>query len=224
MFNLDEAIAEWRRQMLAAGIKTPTPLDELESHLREDVEQQLRSGPGAEQAFEAAVQRIGKAGALKEEFRKIRTTRPLWSRLMVSIGVVFLAFIILLSSFAIIICLHSWGERATASAAVAFTLLVACGWRYAVPFLPVIASAGKRWAIGLTSIACGMVASSLFCNFVLPHFEGGPDHQLPAIALWAVFLIAVFSCAGVGLLMSEHDREIRGMTKSPFKTRHPINL
>ena len=26
MFNLDQAIAEWRRQMLAAGIKTPTLL------------------------------------------------------------------------------------------------------------------------------------------------------------------------------------------------------
>jgi hypothetical protein len=23
--------------------------------------------------------------------------------------------------------------------------------------------------------------------------------------------------------MNEHEREIRGMTKSPFKTRHPIN-
>ena len=44
MFNLNEEIAEWRRQMLAAGIETPVPLNELESHLREDVEQQMRSG------------------------------------------------------------------------------------------------------------------------------------------------------------------------------------
>jgi hypothetical protein len=39
MFNLEQAISEWRRQMIAVGIKTPVPLEELESHLREDVEQ-----------------------------------------------------------------------------------------------------------------------------------------------------------------------------------------
>jgi hypothetical protein len=38
--------------MLAAGIRTPVPLDELENHLREDVEQQMRSGLSAQQAFE----------------------------------------------------------------------------------------------------------------------------------------------------------------------------
>jgi hypothetical protein len=71
MFNLDQAIADWRRQMLAAGIKTPVPLEELESHLREDVEQQMQSGLRAQQAFENSVQRIGHADELKSEFKKI---------------------------------------------------------------------------------------------------------------------------------------------------------
>ncbi len=31
MFDLENAIADWRRQMLAAGIQTPVPLEELES-------------------------------------------------------------------------------------------------------------------------------------------------------------------------------------------------
>lgn len=44
MFNLDNAISEWRREMLAAGIKTPVPLEELESHLRDEIEQQTKSG------------------------------------------------------------------------------------------------------------------------------------------------------------------------------------
>jgi hypothetical protein len=39
MFNLEEAILEWRRQMLIAGITSPIPLDELEIHLRDDLEQ-----------------------------------------------------------------------------------------------------------------------------------------------------------------------------------------
>ncbi len=44
MFNLEQAILQWRRQMLSAGIKTPEPLDELENHLRDDMEQKIRSG------------------------------------------------------------------------------------------------------------------------------------------------------------------------------------
>ena len=71
MFNLDQAIAEWRRQMLAGGINTPVPLDELESHLREDVEQQVQAGVDPLQAFDAAVQRMGQASALKTEFWKV---------------------------------------------------------------------------------------------------------------------------------------------------------
>ena len=44
MFNLEKEISEWRQQMLAAGVKSPVPLEELESHLREDIEQQVQSG------------------------------------------------------------------------------------------------------------------------------------------------------------------------------------
>ena len=29
-------MTDWRRQMIAAGIKTPVPLEELEIHLREE--------------------------------------------------------------------------------------------------------------------------------------------------------------------------------------------
>ena len=70
MHNLEEKIAAWRKQMAAGGIKTTAVLDELESHLREDVERQTRSGTSEERAFEAAAQKIGPASALKNEFRK----------------------------------------------------------------------------------------------------------------------------------------------------------
>ena len=42
MFDLEKSIAEWRKQMLSAGIKTPVPLEELEIHLREEIEQQIK--------------------------------------------------------------------------------------------------------------------------------------------------------------------------------------
>jgi hypothetical protein len=70
MFNLDQAIAEWRRQMVAGGIKTPEALKELETHLRDDVEHQIRSGLSVEQAFDSAIQQLGSANKLKGEFAK----------------------------------------------------------------------------------------------------------------------------------------------------------
>jgi hypothetical protein len=70
MFNLDQAITAWRQQMAAGGIKAPEILNELESHLRDDMEQQIQSGLDAQQAFENSVQRLGHADKLNNEFKK----------------------------------------------------------------------------------------------------------------------------------------------------------
>ncbi len=70
MFNLEQSIADWRRQMLAAGIKTPVPLEELESHLRNEIERQMESGISGQRAVEEAIQQIGAPHALRSEFQK----------------------------------------------------------------------------------------------------------------------------------------------------------
>ena len=70
MFNLEQSIAEWRRQMLAAGVKTPVPLEELESHLRDEIEQHMKSGLPGQRAFEISVPHIGPPELLKNEFKK----------------------------------------------------------------------------------------------------------------------------------------------------------
>src|SRR5271155_3701796 len=82
MFDLEKSIADWRKQMLAAGIKTPVPLEELEIHLREEIERQMNSGTNPQQAFENSVQQMGHADELKGEFKKIDGTKcvlPQWS-------------------------------------------------------------------------------------------------------------------------------------------------
>ena len=71
MFDLEQAISEWRRRMLAAGIKTPMTLDELESHLREDLDREMQLGLSGEEAFQVAVKRIGTPVSLKCEFAKV---------------------------------------------------------------------------------------------------------------------------------------------------------
>jgi hypothetical protein len=71
MFNLEQSISEWRGQMLSDGVKNPEILDELESHLREDWERRVQLGESEEQAFEGAVQGVGQASLLKQEFAKL---------------------------------------------------------------------------------------------------------------------------------------------------------
>src|SRR5580658_8480513 len=72
MFNLERSITEWRRQMLAAGIKSPRPLDELESHLREDVRALVSAGEPEDRAFELAVGRLGSPDSVQTEFNKLK--------------------------------------------------------------------------------------------------------------------------------------------------------
>ena len=74
MFDLEQAIADWRSQMLAAGIKTPVPLEELEIHLRKEIERLEKSGVDERTAFENAVRQTGQPQSLKNEFNKIETS------------------------------------------------------------------------------------------------------------------------------------------------------
>jgi hypothetical protein len=90
MFELERAISEWRREMQCRGIKGAETLDELESHLRDDVEEQVRSGMQIQQAFDAARAGIGQSESLGLEFKKIRSAelfRELKNALLSLIGV-----------------------------------------------------------------------------------------------------------------------------------------
>jgi hypothetical protein len=90
-FNLEEAIADWRRQMLAAGIKFPVPLEELEIHLREEIERQMRLGHDGVRAVEIASSEIGRPDLVRNEFKK--NERKLMRRnLVILLGILAIAF------------------------------------------------------------------------------------------------------------------------------------
>lgn len=72
MFELERAISEWRREMECRGIEPVETLDELESHLRDAVDEQILSGTQIHQAFNVACTRFGATGCLQTEFEKIR--------------------------------------------------------------------------------------------------------------------------------------------------------
>jgi hypothetical protein len=74
MFNLDESIKAWRHQVHREGLNHPDILAELESHLRDDVREQMQSGADPAKAFALAVQRLGQPALLEQEFEK--TVQP----------------------------------------------------------------------------------------------------------------------------------------------------
>src|SRR6185503_2341438 len=135
--------------------------------------------------------------ALKTEFRKVggKTLQ----KLMVAICMVLIAFIVWMSGFTFVQMQFGPAEQFIAYAAVISSLFIACAWRYAVPFLPVIPSKAKRMMAGAACIAMGFVITNLCSNYVLPHFDRSHDRQLPAIGLWLLFVITVCSCLGLGL-------------------------
>jgi hypothetical protein len=92
MYSLEESIAKWRQRMLAAGLKTPAPLDELESHLREDIRALVSAGKPEAEAFDLAVSRLGGGEPLRTEFNKLKrpTRRPVTIGLRIYAGAMIL--------------------------------------------------------------------------------------------------------------------------------------
>ena len=118
MFNLEQSISEWRKQMLAAGIKTPVPLEELEIHLREEIERQTKSGLNEREAFEISIRQIGKPKTLNNEFKKSERTF-MKRRLIIGVGI----FILFLGITMILPALgkHKQRNQAALSAGVRFS-------------------------------------------------------------------------------------------------------
>lgn len=90
MRNLDHDIADWRRQMVAAGIKRADILDELESHLRDDVERRIQSGADTAQLFQKALAQFGQPHLLKAEFKKVQNRERQYMKrgLIISAGII----------------------------------------------------------------------------------------------------------------------------------------
>jgi hypothetical protein len=153
MFNLESSITAWRSQMLAVGIHSPVPLDELESHLRDEIQHHLESGLDAPTAFETAIQKIGKPTVLKKEFSKVPGTPA--SRLTV---IVLLPFIIsLFSAIMAALLIFKIGnfsavnspQKLSGLAAAAIMALFGWGGLFAQRLFPVISNQRARNAICL---------------------------------------------------------------------------
>ncbi|HEV2691633.1 MAG TPA: hypothetical protein VG347_01930 [Verrucomicrobiae bacterium] len=198
MFNLEQSITAWRNQMLAAGIQSPIPLIELENHLREEVEHQLRSGLAADAAFTMAVQKIGAASSLQTEFSKTRRFNPpgKWERILaivISLGVV-----IPFGAYGLLKNELSPGWRILGLANLAVIVITIFGCRYINRLFPVVSDRRIRTLIGLTFGAISLIGIIVFMNFLLPKFEL-TQGQLTVIVLWSMTLMAALGAVWAGL-------------------------
>ena len=82
-FNTEEKIGNWKNYLDAHGSFLPGDLDELESHLRDEIDALRKSGLDAEEAYFIAVKRLGKTDELSREFYKINA-QSLWKHLFVA--------------------------------------------------------------------------------------------------------------------------------------------
>jgi len=82
MFDLEKAISEWRERMQADPALEPGQIAEIESHLRDKIDDLTSRGRTPEQAFEEAVLGLGETSVIGQQFFKVYTSRrsgrPSW--------------------------------------------------------------------------------------------------------------------------------------------------
>jgi hypothetical protein len=184
--------------MLAAGIKTPVPLEELEIHLRDEIERQAASGLNAQKAFEIATEKIGQAHTLKLEFKKAGI--PVEMRFVQLAGIACAAVAGLFSLWILLVLLTvheaNLAERMSGLAAIASIIL---SWRYGHGFLPAISDRRVRAAIEAVCCLASVGGMMLFIKFV-PHFLGQiPAGQMLVSILWIWTAMAILGGTVYGL-------------------------
>ncbi|GAB5519145.1 MAG: ABC transporter permease [Rhodothermales bacterium] len=76
MFNLDHALAAWRRSLRFNRAFSKDDLDELDAHLRDFIDHLQAQGLADEDAFHQALERLGLRHDIESEYRKVRWARP----------------------------------------------------------------------------------------------------------------------------------------------------
>jgi len=82
MFDLNQAIARWRTDLAQRGACRTSDIDELEGHLREEIEKLIHLSLSQEEAFLVATHRLGDTVSLSKEFAKINPAGVLCHRVL----------------------------------------------------------------------------------------------------------------------------------------------
>ena len=197
MFNLESAIAVWRRQMSGAGVRNGQ-LAELDSHLREHVQAQIRNGVTAEQAFISATNRLGDPKAIAREFRRTAEQRGPLQIFMLTLVALAVGFVLFLGGAATFLCYTKPVDRLVVALAVLCTIAVAFNWRLLLPVLPAIPNTRKRLMLILGSMGSCFAVATFYCQIIVPHFPGPGEGFLPALGYFTMIPVAIGFCCAIG--------------------------
>ena len=178
--------------MLAAGIKTPVPLEELEIHLREEIERQTGAGLSETEAFKASVQKIGPAQIVQNEFRKVDAIKEdrQWQNVQIMFvaltGLVPILFVCAGFSKHGVYWEMTPGQLIAALAAVTSLPLLAWSGRLSYRLFPVIPTKRTRDAIHFVCALPMTLWWMAFLCLILPHYDFTVA-QLMVTLVWALF-------------------------------------
>jgi hypothetical protein len=187
MFNLEQSISEWRKQMLAAGIKSPVPLEELEVHLREEIERQIKSGLNNQTAFEISVQRFGQSKNIEIEFKKIERTymkKILICKIIRFLGLLFSVWIILTDLNAFIISAQNGALSSALMLRYSLTVTVPYLLLAILLILPYSKLKDRLWKVAF-ALLC--LSGGYVCLYLVTHL---PPEYWPMIYIPWLFILS----------------------------------
>ena len=81
MFDLEKQIGLWRHHLQLRGSLSESDIDELESHLRDEMDDLKKSGLSDDEAFLLSVKRLGNIDMISREYSKVNTEN-VWKQLI----------------------------------------------------------------------------------------------------------------------------------------------
>jgi len=142
MSDVEQRIANWRTDLTESQALSPSDMDEMENHLREEVTNLQTTGLSPTEAFLVAQYRLGETDALAIEFRKINTE---WNSLKRLTWMALGAFIYLVSSYVVAGIWHVGIAAATHYRATGVTMLALS---IITKIILIAAALGLFWIIG----------------------------------------------------------------------------
>lgn len=220
MFNLERAIKDWRRQVAAQGLQASEVLDELESHLRDEIEKQLQSGANEQLAYQAARTSIGEASVLKAEFAKL-TANNRRARFLRSCYAVFATCMFFINAWTLLEYEMSPLQRASGFTAISLLCLyVAC-----LPYVlkSFAASTYGQLAKVIKLVSCLLWLWPFYALLEALHIVHFGIGIVPTMVLWCFYAaLAMTVCA---LVLNRHGYPFGGAggyTPPPQPRPHPI--
>jgi hypothetical protein len=175
----------------------PVPLEELESHLREDIAQQMQSGLSAQQAFGIAMKKIGRALELKREFKKV--SAPMETQKIIKLaGVICVAVALFCPLFMFLpfLLAHELNLMTKMLGLAVYATIIATivlSWEYNHKLLPAIHNQLLRRAVGIVCYA----GCLLWIRFVLFHLPAGVLHSR---SIFLVLFVFGLECTAIAIL------------------------